>query len=337
MNHQGVKDTIRIVNGPNARIAYNGPWVQTTCPFAPWKHKNGTDRTPSFGIIGKENEVSIYHCFTCKSRGTVAMLYEQLGELRGIDYSEHIRDAEVSEILGPNVGSWENTGKKKRADLLGEPISDELLLIYDNATDRESSARYLAERGITRRLADALPILFDPDDGHGVSRVLFPVRDIDGRLHGLTGRAIRHRVEPRIRDYYGLPKRQLLLGAHRSGRARRGHTREPVVLVEGLFDYAKVTQAGFLAVAAMHSGLTEAQAEILHATGRPVIVMFDDDIAGQKGKAEIARAYGRTLPLLHVRYSLIAEPDDEGYTGLDPGKLNSREIMAMVEDCRVLS
>lgn len=337
MNEQGVRETLRDAIGPNTKINRNGPWLQTSCPFAPWTHKNGTDRTPSFGIIGREDEVSIFHCFTCKRRGTIAMLWEQLGELRGVDYSDRIRDADTSEILGPTLGSWEQTGRKKNREAeLGEPISDELLLIYDRATDRELSGRYLAERGITRRLADALPILHDPDDGHGVERALFPVRDIDGRLYGLTGRALRNRVEPRIRDYYGLPKRHLLLGAHHAGPARRGGSRDPIVLVEGLFDYASVTQAGFDCVAAMHSGITPAQAAILHAIGRPVVLMFDDDEAGETGKAEIARTYGRTISFLHVRYSLFGEPDYEGYTYLDPGKLNSWQIMTMVEDSKLL-
>ena len=337
MNEQGVRETLRIIVGPNTKIRRNGPWLQTSCPFAPWKHKNGTDRTPSFGVIAKEDEVSIFHCYTCKSRGTIAWLYEELGDLRGVDYSEHIADAEASEILGPTIGTWEQTGRKKSRDNeLGKPISDELFLIYERGTDRESCARYLAERGLTRRLADALPILFDPDDGHGVERALFPVRDLHGRLYGFTGRALRSGVEPRVRDYYGLPKRHLLLGAHHAGPARRGGSRDPIVLVEGLFDYAKVTQAGFDCVAAMHSGITEAQAEILHRIGRPVILMLDDDPAGAEGEDQITRTYGRTIPFLRVRYSLFGEPDDEGYTYLDPGKLNSWQIMQMVEDSQVL-
>ena len=338
MNRQGVRDTIKLINGPNARITHNGPWVQTSCPFAPWTHANGTDRTPSFGIIGREDEVSVFHCFTCKRRGTIPMLWEQLGELRGEDYSDRISDAETSEILGPNLGSWEHTGKGKNraADELGEPINDEILLVYERASERYASERYLRERGLTRRLADALPVLFDPDDGHGVGRALFPVFDLSGRLYGLTGRAIQNGVEPRVRDYYGLPKRSLLLGAHRIGPMRRHGSRAPIALVEGLFDYAKVTQAGFDCVAAMHSGLTEAQAEILKLTGRPVIIMFDDDQAGQEGKAQIAEAHGGDIAFLHTRYTPYAETQDDGYTHLDPGSMNSLQIMHMIGDSRVL-
>ena len=50
------------------------------------------------------------------------------------------------------------------------------------------------------------------DDGHGAERIIFPVRGREGELYGYTGRAIDEDVQPRIRDYYGLPKRACLLG-----------------------------------------------------------------------------------------------------------------------------
>lgn len=335
MNKKDVREVIKQVQGPNARITVNGPWLTTSCPFAPFKHPRGTDRTPSFGIIAKDNDRSVFHCFTCKSKGTIAMLWDQLGTLRGEDYSDRVRDAETSEILGPSLPRWGDKRAQRLYSELGESISDEITLIYERITESRNAQSYLRERGIGPRTAELLQLLYDPDDGSGTERIIFPVRDLNGGLYGFSGRALDPEVEPRIRDYYGLPKRSLLLGAHFAGRLCAVSTREPVVLVEGLVDYAKVRQAGFKALAAMHSGITEAQAEILKAIGRPVILMFDDDAPGQEGQDKVFGDYRKYLVFYKVRYTYFAEPDDEGYTGLDPGKLNSKQIRHMINDRRL--
>lgn len=339
MDDAAVRDVIKQINGPNAPVERHGKWINSTCPFAKWLHPKGTDRSPSFGIHSSGDDRSVFHCFTCKQRGTISMLWERLGEFDGNDYSDRIGDTESLELLGPTLPEWRDNNAGRKSERLGPPISEELTLVYDRAFDIKPSRRYLKKRGITRSTAEDIGLLYDPDDGSGQRRTLFTVRDLRGNLYGFTGRAIRNHVEPRVRDYYGLDKRLLLLGAEHCRRASGTSGRSmgsPIVLVEGLFDYAKVVQAGFTCVAALHSGLTKAQCRILRELDRPVVVMFDDDTAGEKGKDQVKKALGQFLRLFKIRYRAIEEPNEEGYTELDPGKLNEDEIRWLIKDRKLL-
>jgi DNA primase len=137
-------------------------------------------------------------------------------------------------------------------------------------------------------------------------RLIFPVRDSDGRTLALLGRA----VDPTATDRNGQPvpkylnspdsdlyrKRQVLYGLDQAGRAALAAGAVPV-LVEGPMDVRAVNLAGaaltapgggpdFVGVAQCGTALTEQQVALLDgATGglaeRGVVVAFDGDTAGR--------------------------------------------------------
>lgn len=151
-------------------------------------------------------------------------------------------------------------------------------------------------------------------------RLIFPVRDSDGRTVALLGRA----VDPTATDRSGQPvpkyvnspdsdlyrKRQVLYGLDQAGRAALAAGAVPV-LVEGPMDVRAVNLAGtaltapgggpdFVGVAPCGTALTEQQVSLLDtATGglaeRGVIVAFDGDTAGRTAAVrafELLRAVG---------------------------------------------
>lgn len=263
------------------------------------------------------------------------MLWDFLGGFDGNDYSEFVADAESSEILGPRLPTWEATSYERNADRLDVPLSEEVNLVYESASAAASSRKYLRERKITRQTADTLGLLYDPDDGHGQDRVLFPVRDIGGSLYGYTGRGIASECDPRVRDYYGLNKRLLLLGSH-DCRSLRDAGGDPVLLVEGLFDYAKVRQAGFECVASMGSRLTPAQLQVLKRLGRTVAIMYDNDGPGKEGKDSVAQALRYHIPLFKVRYPTEGKSEDWKKAHADPGSLTCKRIQQMMSEARLM-
>ena len=91
---------------------------------------------------------------------------------------------------------------------------------------------YLATRPVSPALAAALDLRADTAEG----RVCFPVRDFQGVLRGLHGRAIAGGTSPRYRMYSQAGRNNPLiwLGEHWVDRTR------PVVVVEGPFDLASV-------------------------------------------------------------------------------------------------
>ena len=316
-------------------------WVSMPCPLAPWTHRNTEDKHPSFGVKVQDNSgnVSIFNCYTCKKKGPLSHLATLYQNFSGQDKSHLIDEAEDIELFGVQLPLWEERNDAEPHMIPPDPLGAEYEDIFEPAwaegvftqDGRGSLARngsgwshsYLISRGVQFRATQYMDILVDKDDGHGAERIVFAVRGTEGELYGYTGRATDPEVNPRIRDYYGLPKRACLLGAHLiSDRLPP----KPIILCEGLFDYARLVQCRQLAVAAMHSGLTELQARILRDAGRPVILMYDNDEAGRSGNKLAKRLLQDYVPLQKVRYP-------EGKK--DPGSLTSDEIRVMLEESRV--
>jgi len=313
-------------------------WVSMPCPLAPWTHRNQHDTHPSFGVKVQKggDRISIFNCYTCKKKGPLshlAMLYQQFS---GQDKSHLIDEAEDIELFGVQLPLWEERNDAEPHMIPPEPLGTEYEDIFDPAWDGDVHGGapglqrsgcgwvhpYMLTRGVMLSAAERLDARLDYDDGHGAERIVFAVRGPEGELYGYTGRATDDEVNPRIRDYYGLPKRACLLGIHAFNANRHG----AVILCEGLFDYARLVQCDHFAVAAMHSGLTELQAQLLRDMGIPVILMYDNDEAGRSGAKLAKRLLQDYVPLQKVRYP-------EGKK--DPGSLTAHEISCMLNDSRV--
>ena len=318
MKRQEVIDVLRELTGREpAGQTING-WYTTHCPLAEWTHPSRRDRHPSFGVLLQEERESIFHCFTCGEKGRLSWLVRRYAHFSGEDFSHLLDEVELDEVIGgelPDIGG--NYPTRKGDEKLQDPMPDDYFYVYDSAEGHP----YLEERGINEHTARTLRLLVDPDD-QGVERIMFPVHDHMGGLQGFTGRATNDRSVPRVRDYFGLPKRLLLLGSHRIWEPSRY-----VVLVEGLFDYARLVQLGLPAICSLHAGLTPSQAKILKKIERPVVVMYDNDDAGEKGRAEVKKALKDYLGLWKVRY-----PKGKG----DPGELTRREVDKMLNERRLL-
>ncbi len=84
-------------------------WVTTRCPLAPWKHVKGYDAKPSFGISVKPDRKSGYHCFGCKSKGTLPGLAFKMSQYTDDDnYRQIGKETERIELLGmPDLEGWD--------------------------------------------------------------------------------------------------------------------------------------------------------------------------------------------------------------------------------------
>jgi Toprim-like len=328
MKRRDITEFLRELTGRRIQTKVINGWVSISCPLATWTHQTGHDENPSFGVkIRDDGEISIFNCLTCKKKGTLSHLARLYGNYSGRDVDHLIDEAEDLELLGPQLPLWDDLGMTEVDLRPPTPLGAELEDIFEPAYARNRAGcywvhPYLERRGISYGAARWMDLRIDEDDGHGVERIIFSVRGFGGPLYGYTGRATDDTVNPRIRDYYGLPKRACLLGADRIGKRVL-----PIVLCEGLFDYAMLVTCGYMAVAAMHSGLTELQAQILRDIGRPVILMYDNDDAGRSGHRQAKRLLGDHIPLQKVRYP-------KGNMN-DPGALSRERIDWMLKNSRV--
>lgn len=278
------------------QITQVNDWVMCSCPLAFHFHESGGDKTLSFGISIHEEDTSIFHCFTCHNKGPVTHLIKLLDKYSPDDYSDMLEDVEATESFGTPARLWDDVKMgRKRKNKLGEPLDIQYLDIYDSAEGQW----YLHDREIDDETCKRLQLKFDPEDSQGEPRVLFPIFDPCGNHYGYTGRAIYSDVDPRVRDYHGLKKALVLLGAHLVKNS------DKVLLVEGPFDYARGWQFDQPTVASLFSSLTHEQAEILIKLNKPVYGFLDNDKAGREGSRNAAE-----LLMKHVPYLAVAWPTE---------------------------
>lgn len=326
MDRSEIKEFVREVFGAEVDTADMPEWVSLHCVLAPWTHRSGKDSRPSAGISIKPGAASIYHCLACHKKGPLSWLLRQVERYTGEEWGALADSIEAGEFLGGTLPQWGEVPEQAQSP---EPIDRDLYFdLYDSAAGHP----YLAARGVTDEAALRMELLHDPGDG-GDERILFPVYDTERRLFGFSGRAVQPTAKLRIKDYYGLPKRNLLLGAHLVGAS------EYVILVEGLFDYARMVTYGQPAMAFMSSTLTPAQAQIVKDIGKPVYFFHDNDEPGEDARERAKRLLWRYVPMMKVRYPAectIGTPEGGLRPPEDPGELTEAQVRRMLKEARLL-
>ncbi len=327
MDRQEVKEFIKEVLGPNTPTVDSTGWVGLACPVSEWLHAGGADTHPSAGISVKPGGVSVFNCFTCHTKGKLSYLVRKLSSFTGDDYGGYAQQLDGDEFFGGYIPKW---GERPAAETLPAPIDKHKNFdLYDSAHRHP----YVRGRGITEEAALTMELLHDPGDGQE-ERILFPVYDRVGNLYGFSGRATSSRAKLRVKDYYGLPKAKLLLGAHLVLPED-----EFVILVEGLFDYAKLVTYGYPAMAFMSSTLTQYQADIVKDIGKPVYFFHDNDRAGEGARDNAKELLWQYVPVMKVRYppeKCIETPEGDMRKPKDPAELSLIQVQQMLEDARLL-
>ncbi|TXD97732.1 toprim domain-containing protein [Psychrobacter frigidicola] len=113
-------------------------------------------------------------------------------------------------------------------------------------------------------------------------RVIFPIRDNQGRVIGFGGRALDDEVKPKYINSSDSPvfhKQHVLYGYYESRQQRANSW----MVVEGYMDVIALYQAGIYgAVASMGTAINESQISRLLTLNPTLTLSFDGDSAGQK-------------------------------------------------------
>ena len=170
---------------------------------------------------------------------------------------------------------------------------------------------YLSERGLTRETISEFGVGCCP---HGTLRgwIAIPIQDATGRIVAYAGRYPGNPPD-------GLPKYRLPRGFRKSlelfnqHRAAREDITDPLVVVEGFFGAMRVWQAGHRRVVSlMGSMLSRAQedriVDLVGDTGH-VLLLFDEDGAGRKGRAEARERLSRRVSVSVARLEEGQQPD----------------------------
>ncbi|MEC5210463.1 DNA primase [Psychrobacter sp. PL15] len=181
-----------------------------------------------------------------------------------------------------------------------------------NLTTHPHAQHYFAARGITEQSLDIFGLGYAPfgwqhlehqfpQDIEGLKalglvrssesgrdydllrdRVIFPIRDNQGRIIGFGGRALDDEVKPKYINSSDSPvfhKQHVLYGYYESRQQRANRW----LVVEGYMDVIALHQAGIYgAIASMGTAINEAQISRLLTLNPTLTLSFDGDSAGQK-------------------------------------------------------
>ena len=300
-------DIVEIV-GSHVRLRRAGRNFVGLCPFH-------NEKTPSFSVNA---ERGFFHCFGCGAGGSA---FNFIMRVEGLTFPEAVRSLAKKygvtipehDVAGPGAG-------EREAMLKASEVASEFFAhVLWNTTDGALARDYLKSRGISVETARAFMLGFAPSrpaslakalekrglrdagiktglvkrDGDGAydmfrGRVMFPIRDAQGRAIAFGGRVLDARLPKYInspesplyskaRTLYGLYEaRQAISSSASTGKDR-------AILVEGYFDVIALWQAGFKeAVAGCGTALTVDQLRVLSRYTKNVIACFDGDAAGRK-------------------------------------------------------
>lgn len=360
-------DLVELV-GRSVRLKRSGATsFKGLCPF----HQ---EKTPSFYVFADRHT---WVCFGCGKKGSA---FDWLMEREHLEFGEALRT--LAQMTGVPLPSRRDDGEeaayRRLVDLMSSAqafyhaqlqgvgglaareylarrgVSTEAIESFGIGHAGAGSAltRYLAEQGFSSDEQIAAGVVSQGDDGHLFDllrqRVVFPIRDAQGRVVAFGGRAMDD-AQPKYlntRETLLFHKQETLYAldlARRSiGQERRA------VVVEGYMDALTAHQHGFRnVVATLGTALTERHLLALRRLTEEVVLALDSDAAGQAATwralqlAERSLVDGRTpsvgpragrahlVPRRTVRLKVLTIPgakDPDELIRSDPGAW--RELVA---------
>jgi DNA primase len=320
-----IKARIDIVDlvSETVKLRRSGKSFSGFCPFHP------NTRTPAFVVFP---DSGTWRCFgQCNEGGDI---FKFVMKKEGVDFPQALQILAVKagvqlEPLTPEKKAEDDAGDRLR-ELLEEAV---IFYRHQLQTPAgQSAAAFLKKRGLTPETIEKFGLGYAPDTweagiqylaGRGYShqeivdagmatqrseengqsrgiydrfrnRVMFPIRDMQGRMAGFGARILDPNDVPKFLNSPQtilFDKGRLLFGLDQARKPIR--TQEQVVIVEGYLDVIVLHQAGFTnTVSPMGTALTEDQLRLLKRFTRRMVLALDADAAGHKATLrglEVAR------------------------------------------------
>ena len=339
-----IKDRIDIVEliGESVHLRRAGKSFRGLCPFH-------AEKTPSFFV---SSERQTYHCFGCGRGGD---LFSFVMEKEGMTFPEALA------LLADRAGvALERPGGRRGRSRGAVGAMEKALAFFRRSLagpQGESARKYLERRGIGVADAAAFELGWAPPSwdslkreleasgvptgdamaagllaGEGTrvydrfrGRVIFPIRDLQGRLVAFGGRLVDGEGAKYINspegELYSKRRTLYLLNAAKPSIREKGRS----ILVEGYMDAIKLHMAGFPeTVASLGTALAEEQADLLKRFADQCLICYDSDAAGQeatiRGMYTLQKAADiRVVVLPRARTPMSSAPGDGGFPGADQG------------------
>lgn len=171
-------------------------------------------------------------------------------------------------------------GQAEKASYMDEA---EVERFYQELKKSSTALEYLKRRALPSWIIDAYKLGFDPEDGV----VLFPVRDMSGKVAFYKGRSL---VGKHFYNAKDIDKTSQIFGLYELLAEGKASPESEIWITESEIDALSLIGQERLAIALMGSHISEAQCRELETTPfRRFVLALDNDEAGRKGAAQIKR------------------------------------------------
>lgn len=317
---QRVRDAVSLPDliGRDHRVELHGREYKCICPFH-------NDTRPSLGIYERNGQLR-YKCFACGANGDC---FTYLMEYHRMTFIEAVK--ECADFVGlevPRTSGRRPEGPDRRTMLdvmqaaqdffvaaLASPAGAEARATfvkrgYDEEVQRElglgfapkgweNLVPHLMGRGIPLNLLREMGLAKVRQQSDGAydafrNRLMFPIRDPQGRVVAFGGRIVNPEDSPKYLNSCEHPvfqKRTILFGLDVA--ARPIQQANLAIVCEGYTDALACHRFGFLnAVATLGTAMSAEHARLLERHTTRLLLLFDGDVAGIKAAR---RAVGMTF------------------------------------------
>ncbi len=297
-------DMLELV-GAKVQLKRSGKNWKGLCPFH-------NEKSPSFYVYP---ENGTYICFGCGEKGDA---FSWLQKTEGLDFPDALAELAARTGVTLQRGIVRDPGRDEARERIFA-VNEEAAIFFAsnllNGQAGEAGRRYVAERGLSRESVERFTLGFAPDSwdalikhlqarGHNETllaeaglvterddgrqfdrfrgRLIFPIRNRDGRIVGFGGRALGD-AKPKYLNTAqttAFDKSANLYGIDLAKEAIR--KADCAVIVEGYMDAIMAHQVGHAnVIASMGTALTEPQVSLLKRLTPRIILALDADAAGQ--------------------------------------------------------
>jgi DNA primase len=303
-----IKQKIDIVDliSQYVKLQKSGRNLKAACPFH-------SEKTASFFVFPEKQS---WHCFgACGTGGDV---FAFIMKKEGVDFSEALRILadKAGVALSHKSPQYvkEEHDKHERLYKINEVATEYFHYLLLHSNESTVARQYTEKRGLSPEIIENFQLGYatdkwddlynyllkkdyKEDEVHAVgliiqrdkggyydrfrNRLIFPIKDIKGRVVGFGGRAL----DDSLPKYLNSPqspifdKSSIIYGIDRAQNSIR--QKDSVVITEGYMDTIAAHQFGFEnTVASMGTSLTEKQITILRRYSKNLIIALDADAAG---------------------------------------------------------
>ncbi len=162
--------------------------------------------------------------------------------------------------------------------------------------------------------------------GELADRVVCPLYDLDGTLVGMTGRTTKEVDKRDNPKWMHIPKTGLKMGWFMPLLVNnRKHIveKDEVIVVEGVFDCAKLYQAGIKnTVSPIGTYFSEQQAHLCARHATKMVLAMDADDGGKEGMKRIITNFGHLFDMFVMQFPLGKDADDCTFEELETAYQN---------------